>query len=81
MVYGIWPHIGKNVKRATHKRNRTVQRSVGPEKTQDMKIDKYEDGGRDYMAPSDNRKSNREQMNKKKMERDIARTSKYNSYL
>ena len=78
MVHGIWPHIGKNVKKASNRRNRTVRRSVGSDNVQEMTIDKYEDGGRSYMAPADKRKSNREKTNKKKIQREKERTDKYN---
>lgn len=77
MVHGIWPHIGKNVKRKAHQSERAARRSMSTNDVEICVIDKYDHhSGREYMAPIDHRKSNRRKMTVKKQERDRQRDSK-----
>lgn len=78
MVHSIWPHIGKNVKRAAHQANRAELRSNSLEHTELARVDHYDTrSGREYMATVDKRRSTRKKMTEKKNRRTQARDEKY----
>lgn len=78
MVHSIWPHIGKNVKRAAHQANRADLRSHSSDYAEFARVDHYDHAsGREYMATVDKRRSNRKKMTEKKNIRSNARDEKY----
>lgn len=78
MVYAIWPHIGKNVKRAAHQANRAELRSCSLDHAEFARVDHYDSwSGREYMATVDKKRSNRRKMTEKKNLRSRSRDDKY----